>query len=301
MDECEQQVLHEQRQADKRRAYMMTSNSTPTSSQRSPTSPSPSTSATTIATPTTPSPLESLNPMIALQSSLISGKFSDLTIIHGTRKWQAHKVVVCSQSAVLESMIEKLEDSKSLNISTYDHEATVLMIEYLYTSTYTTTVTDIAPSFSLPQHVAVFDLACSLSITGLKSLALQKYCYTLKNLISNLSVYFTSVRIIYKLPNNSVHAELRLAVVETAVLEMRNLLVEGSEQRRDFLELTSNVPQFQADIYAYFLCNGPGPEVQVVSAPQELCQDCGAREEGDGYKVTTECKGCGEERTLEFL
>jgi hypothetical protein len=39
-------------------------------------------------------------------SSLISGKFSDLTIIHGTHKWNAHKVVVCSQSRRLEFLME---------------------------------------------------------------------------------------------------------------------------------------------------------------------------------------------------
>lgn len=46
--------------------------------------------------------------MIALNSSrsLISGKFSDLTIIHGTHKWNAHKVVVCSQSRHLEFLME---------------------------------------------------------------------------------------------------------------------------------------------------------------------------------------------------
>ena len=107
-------------------------------------------------------------------------------------------------------------------------------MEYLYTSTYTTTITDVTPSFSLPQHVSVFNLACTLSITGLKAQSLQKYCYTLKNLVSNLSVYFTSVRTIYALPPKSAHPELRLAVVETAVLEMRNLLIEGSDQRKDF-------------------------------------------------------------------
>lgn len=47
--------------------------------------------------------------------------------------------------------------------SKYDHKAIVLMMEYLRTSTYTTSVTGIAPSFSLPQHVSVFNLAWSQS------------------------------------------------------------------------------------------------------------------------------------------
>lgn len=38
--------------------------------------------------------------------ALVEGRFSDLTIFHGVRVWNAHKVVVCSQSPVLESMID---------------------------------------------------------------------------------------------------------------------------------------------------------------------------------------------------
>ncbi|KAL5322752.1 hypothetical protein ACEPPN_010728 [Leptodophora sp. 'Broadleaf-Isolate-01'] len=319
MDECEQQILHEHRVADARRAYIMTSETTPLVSSPLPSSPSPSTSTTanTFISPAPTPHSDTHNPMEALQSSLLSGKFSDLTIIHGTRKWQAHKVVVCSQSSGLEYLIDKLTDTNTLDLSEYDHEATVLMMEYLYTSTYTTTLTDIAPSFSLPLHVSVFNLACTLSIPGLKAQALEKYCYTLKNLVSNLSVYYSSVRTIYDTTspsptslttssannstNSAAHHELRLAVVETAVLEMRNLLQEGSEQRRGFLELTSAIPQFQADIYAFLLCNGnPQREVEVVTVCQELCEECGAREEGDGYEVTLECKGCGEERSIEF-
>lgn len=56
-------------------------------------------------------------------SSLTSGKFSDLTITHGSRKWKAHKVVVCSQSPVLESLIFNLPVCSP--ISRAQHQLTI--------------------------------------------------------------------------------------------------------------------------------------------------------------------------------
>jgi len=41
-------------------------------------------------------------------------------------------------------------------------------------------------------------------------------------------------------------------------------------------------------------------EREVEYVAQELCEECGPREEGEGYEITTECKGCGKKRTLEF-
>ena len=40
---------------------------------------------------------------------------------------KAHKVVVASQSPVLEGMIEQLQDTAVLHLTTYDHVAVVLM------------------------------------------------------------------------------------------------------------------------------------------------------------------------------
>jgi len=83
----------------------------------------------------------------------MSGKFSDLTVVHGARKWcvslvpkaltystnlnapvltqslcrKAHKVVVASQSSVLEEMIEQLQDAAILHLTKYDHAAVISM------------------------------------------------------------------------------------------------------------------------------------------------------------------------------
>ncbi|EPE28740.1 POZ [Glarea lozoyensis ATCC 20868] len=40
-----------------------------------------------------------------LHASLLTGKFSDLTITHGTTTWSAHKVIICAQSPYLEAEI----------------------------------------------------------------------------------------------------------------------------------------------------------------------------------------------------
>ena len=46
---------------------------------------------------------------LTFSSAFVAGKFCDLVVAHGTRRWNCHKVVVCSQSSVLEA---KLDASK---------------------------------------------------------------------------------------------------------------------------------------------------------------------------------------------
>lgn len=48
------------------------------------------------------------SPLSAMHACLETGKYSDLTIIHGETEWSAHRVVVASQSSVLEGVIEGL-------------------------------------------------------------------------------------------------------------------------------------------------------------------------------------------------
>jgi hypothetical protein len=214
------------------------------------------------------------NPLAALHSSLLSGKFSDLTLAHGMRRWKAHKVVVCSQSPVLEAMIEALPPTISLlYLDDYDHEAVCSAMEYLYSTSYNTT--DHEPDFSLPHHIKVFSFSVQLSISGLEQLATKKFAFTLM----------------------TEHPGLRRVVVEAAVTELRNLVHESR-----FFDLTSTVKDFQADIYL-FLMNHPSRPVNTETGYlfAELCEECGPRDSDDGYEVTTECKGCGKEKTLEFF
>jgi hypothetical protein len=235
------------------------------------------------------------NPLAALHSSLLSGKFSDLTLAHGTQRWKAHKVVVCSQSPVLEAMIEALPPTVSLlYLDDYDHEAVCSMMEYLYSTNYNTT--DHEPDFSLPHHIKVFSLSAQLSISGLEQLAAKKFASTLITHVKDLDVYFSSVKDIYSVTTPD-HPALRLVVVDAAVTELRNLVHESR-----FLDLTGTVKDFQADIYLFLMNHLSRPvntETEFLFA--ELCGECGPRDSDDGYEVTTECKGCGKEKTLEFF
>ncbi|TVY41542.1 hypothetical protein LSUB1_G001999 [Lachnellula subtilissima] len=233
------------------------------------------------------------HPLEALQSALLTGKFSDLSIIHGTRLWNAHRVVVCSQSPMLDSRIRAVEGDKSvLTLTQYDYDSVCLMMEYFYTSNYTTV--DQAPDFSLPAHVKVFCLAADFACTGLKAVAMTKYRETLQGKLRNLEVFYASVESVYA-TTTTEHPELRMAVVEAAIMEMRLLLADPARER--FLQLTSELSDFQADIMLTLVHNPMRPVEKVV---QELCEECGPRSEDDGYEVTTECKSCGAEKTLEF-
>ncbi len=103
-----------------------------------------------------------------------------------------------------------------------------MMMEYFYSSNYATN--DQAPDFSLPFHTKVFCLAVTLSIPGLEELAVAKYKQNLSSYVTDLGVYFASVKDIYALTTSEI-PELRNAVVEAAISEMQNLL-SGPEKKR---------------------------------------------------------------------
>ena len=89
---------------------------------------------------------------------------------------------------------------------------------------------------------------------------------------------------------------MRLAVVEAAMMEMDNLL--AGDVRVNFLRVTSDVPDFQADIYMALLTHRR-PKVEFVVP--ELCDECGPRDVDDAYTMDVECKGCGQKKTLDFV
>jgi hypothetical protein len=166
------------------------------------------------------------------------------------------------------------------------------MMEYFYTSAYTTT--DQAPDFGLSEHVKVFNLAVDLACPGLEAVAASNYRDTLSNRVSDLEIYFTSIESIYATAPPANPA-LRVAVVEAAIIELRQML--NGPARTRFLRLAADVPDFHADVMLMLFHN---PSRPMEKFAQELCEECGPRDEEDGYEVSTECKSCGVMRTLEF-
>lgn len=96
-----------------------------------------------------------------------------------------------------------------------------------------------------------------------------------------------------------------------------------SEHRAAFLNLTSEVVDFQVDLYKMLIAHPLRPldrvEVEVEREGESesegkgererggrervLCEECGPREQaaGEGYTVKQTCKGCGVVREIEFL
>lgn len=117
------------------------------------------------------------------------------------------------------------------------------MMEYLYTSSYTTSPQPPQPpDFSLPVHIKVFELASELKISsGLQNLASRQFAQTLNNHVSDLDEYFSAVRQVYS--STYENSQLRLVVVEAAVTEMGTLLSENVSER--FRTITHEVPEYQ--------------------------------------------------------
>jgi hypothetical protein len=219
-------------------------------------------------------------------------------------------VIVCSQSTILEAKIDALSstppsqsgrvgtppshDSSLLHLDEYDYEAVCSMMAYLYSTNYT--ALDQEPDFSLPHHIKVFCLAVQLSISGLEELSAAKFRYNLCSHVKDLEVYFSSIKEVY-CHTTPDHPALRLVVIEAAVTEMRNLLQEHTRSR--FLDVTSTVKDFQAEMFL-FLMQHPSRPVAFEYVFPALCNECGPRDDGDGYELMMNCKKCGDKKTLEF-
>jgi hypothetical protein len=115
------------------------------------------------------------------------------------------------------------------------------MMEYLYTSTYTTQSQP--PDFALPVHIKVFVLASMLEIPGLQTLACNSFSNNLNGGVTDLEVYFSAVKEAYAYTTYANPA-LRLVVVEAAITEMRVLLGTEAVKKR-FHSITQEVPDFQ--------------------------------------------------------
>ncbi|KAF7879718.1 uncharacterized protein EAF02_007888 [Botrytis sinoallii] len=197
--------------------------------------------------------------------ALLEGRFSDLTIFHGVRVWNAHQVVVCSQSPVLESMIDntgvcnmvsslyhtplntkpltsllvRLPHKPSiLNLSSFPLDSIIALLEYLYTSAYSipspppntspSSSTYLSgPTYSLPLHEQIFYLASHLQIPALETLAAVYFRHTLHTQISDLDIYFDCIKRIYGKTTRK-NPGLRNALVEAAVQELEGMF--GNEE-----------------------------------------------------------------------
>ncbi|CCU83041.1 hypothetical protein BGHDH14_bgh03983 [Blumeria hordei DH14] len=221
-----------------------------------------------------------------LHRSLLTGRYSDLSVRHEKQQWRAHKIVLAAQSPPGEPTTLRLDDYEAL--------AVPHVMEYLYSGNYLCASAAATTSdATLTTHISVFSVASRLVMPALVQLAEAKFRDTLNNHVADIDLYFAAVRHIYAA---AAMPGLREAVVEAAVTEMARLL--GPECRAGFLVLTADLPDFQADIYL-FLTHLPMRPVEVVVPA--LCPTCGPRAHGDGYEVTTACKACGLDCTLAFL
>ncbi|KAF7897842.1 uncharacterized protein EAF01_008808 [Botrytis porri] len=224
-------------------------------------------------------------PLLALREALLEGRFSDLTIFHGVRVWNAHKVVVCSQSPVLESMIDNTgvcnmfgspTKPSMLNLSSFPLDSIIALLEYLYTSAYSipsppptsspSSSTYLSgPSYSLPLHEQIFYLASHLQIPALETLAAVSFRHTLHTQISDLDIYFDCIKRIYG-KTTAKNPGLRNALVEAAVQELEGML--GNEEvKRKLWRVMSENGEFWEEVLRAL---GRRTEIRVKEVVREV-------------------------------
>ncbi|THV52995.1 hypothetical protein BGAL_0062g00110 [Botrytis galanthina] len=217
--------------------------------------------------------------------ALLEGRFSDLTIFHGVRVWNAHKVVVCSQSPVLESMIDSTgvcnmfgspTKPSILNLSSFPLDAIIALLEYLYTSAYSipspppntspSSSTYLSgPTYSLPLHEQIFYLASHLQVPALENLAAVSFRHTLHTQISDLDIYFDCIKRIYG-KTTTKNPGLRNALVEAAVQELEGML--GNEEVKGKLwRAMSEIGEFWEEVLRAL---GRRTEVRIKEVIREV-------------------------------
>ncbi|KAF5871265.1 putative btb poz domain containing protein [Botrytis fragariae] len=271
-------------------------------------------------------------PLLALREALLEGRFSDLTIFHGVRVWNAHKVVVCSQSPVLESMIDNTgvcnmfgapTKPSILNLSSFPLDSIIALLEYLYTSAYSipspppntspSSSTYLSgPTYSIPLHEQIFYLASHLQIPALETLAAVSFRHTLHTQISDLDIYFDCIKRIYG-KTTTENPGLRNALVEAAVQELEGMLGNGEVKGKLWRVMSENEEFWEEVLRAL----GRRTEVRVkevireVRVPVEVevekivervverevageaKEDGEGEEEGESEKEWTLCPDCG--------
>jgi hypothetical protein len=181
-----------------------------------------------------------------------------------------------------------------LDLSEYNSEGVILLMEYLYSASYK--APDIPPSFSLPLHTTVFQLAVTLAIPSLEAYSASQFRHALNTQVTNLDIYFASVVEIYN-KTTSAHPGLRNAVVAAAIVEIKTILGEDAVRDR-FHEVTVEFPEFQSEILT-MMVEHPDRPIEVIIP--ELCAECGPVDQTQPYVFQAQCRGCGENKSLEFL
>jgi hypothetical protein len=145
-------------------------------------------------------------------------------------------------------------------------------------------------------HISVFNLACKYQIPSLQSLAAAKFTFVMNTELTDISVFFDLVTVIYSDEDGgTARNALKKAVTEAAVQEMRTLLGEGT--RIGFMGLLSRNLEFLKDVLEMMKIQAERGE--VVGGEERgmfLCEDCAPKgPEGEIIQqIAVQCRGCGE-------
>ncbi|EGY23750.1 BTB/POZ domain-containing protein [Verticillium dahliae VdLs.17] len=170
-----------------------------------------------------------------IQSLLLTGEHSDLTISTSKGEYQVHRLVVCSRSRVFATKCSPQwhtqGEKPSISLVEDDPTAVDCMVQYFYKSNYDTTSLVLSDESSpsgrdcLMHHAKIFALAEMYSIEGLKALSLAKF----KELTSSSS----------KLCHDEFFSVAEYVYTSTveAVREMRDTVVKVLYANPKYLDL----------------------------------------------------------------
>ncbi|KAE9963535.1 hypothetical protein BLS_009204 [Venturia inaequalis] len=199
----------------------------------------------------------------AIRKCFESGKYSDLVIRSGRRKFNVHKNVVCGQSEWFEKAVKEnafLEGETGVISMNEDKlDAVAAMLDYLYTQDYAIssvagqssgrddfdTVLNKSWPAAMKFNLQVYELANRFRIPGLKHLAEYNFRSVAENQW-DLPEFTEAVKYAYSIaPPGPTGQDLRNIVIRNSASQARYLFGKGQEA---FVDMMEEVAEFGKDL-----------------------------------------------------
>ncbi|KAK4503125.1 hypothetical protein PRZ48_006552 [Zasmidium cellare] len=183
-----------------------------------------------------------------------SQEYSDLTIKCGSREWQVHKAVVCTQSTFFAKACKpKWQESFHAVVELHDEHEDVVeqLIDYLYTSTYDDNFCTTSDATHGPMQFAVkvYTAADKYDIPELGGLIQKRFLERVKDVVSVQDFFCTVRELYFEAPSSA--KEMRDAFVASAVHGSHTLFdteVDNFTTSEEFQRIMNEVPAFGTEV-----------------------------------------------------
>lgn len=206
-----------------------------------------------------------------------SDKNADVKMLLRDSQIPAHKIVICSQSKMIEAMLNgRFVESTTNEVPLQNEEPHLIerMIEFMYKGDYThfkAKDEENKYAMSISSHVDMYSTAKYFQIEALAELAKQKYSRAIaKTCTDHPDFFLESIAYIYYKTPDHLH-DLR-SIATSLAKEHRQVFARNAETRARFESICLTTPEFFHEIMQDWFTMNPRPSSQPSAKPSHHCR-----------------------------